>query len=212
MRIGLFGGSFNPIHFGHLRAVEEVREAMELDLVYFIPIASPAHKPADGLATPDHRLRMAQLAVKGNRHFLVSDVGVRRPGRSYTVDTVRHFRASLRAQASLFLMMGSDSFERLDTWEDAEEIIQSCSVIVHSCSATGQVERSPRALAVLQRSAYMAKDGYYMHPSGQTLSFVATTYLPISESIIRESLQQKKSARYLVPVDVLDYIELHGLY
>ena len=139
MRVGLFGGSFNPIHLGHLRAAEEVREAMELDLVYFIPAASPPHKSPDGLAAPDHRLRMAQLATKGNRHFMVSDAEVRRVG-------------------------------------------------------------------------YIAKAGYYAHPSGQTLNFVTTTYLPISESAIREELQQEKSARYLVPVEVLDYIERHGLY
>lgn len=212
MRIGLFGGSFNPIHFGHLRAAEEVREAMELDLVYFIPAGSPPHKSEEGLAAPDHRLRMAQLATKGNRHFMVSDAEVRRAGRSYMVETVRHFRATLRAQASLFLMMGSDSFAELDTWKEAEEIIRSCSIIVHSRSVNGQGERSPGALATLQRSGYIAKAGYYAHPSGQTLNFVTTTYLPISESAISERLQQEKSVRYLVPVDVLEYIERHGLY
>jgi len=212
VRIGLFVGSFNPIHLGHLRAAEEVREAMELDLVYFIPAASPPHKSADGLAAPDHRLRMAQLATKGNRHFMVSDADARRAGRSCTVETLRHFRATLRAQASLFLMMGSDSFAELDTWKDAEEIIRSGSIIVHSRSATGQGERSPGVLAALQRLGYIAKSGYYLHPSGQTLNFVTTTYLPISTSAIREKLQQEKSARYLAPADVLDYIERHGPY
>jgi nicotinate-nucleotide adenylyltransferase len=89
VRVGLFGGSFNPIHLGHLRAAEEVREAMELDLVYFIPAASPPHKSGDGLAPPDQRFRMVQLATKGNRHFMASDAEVRRGGRSYTVETVR---------------------------------------------------------------------------------------------------------------------------
>ena len=91
MRVGLFGGSFNPIHFGHLRAAEEVREAMELDLVYFVPASSPPHKPEAELAPAEHRLQMVRLATKGNRHFMVSDAEVRRAGRSYTVDTMRHF-------------------------------------------------------------------------------------------------------------------------
>ena len=99
MRVGLFGGSFNPIHFGHLRAAEEVREALELDLVYFVPAASPPHKSDDGLAPAEHRLQMVRLATKGNRHFMVSDAEIRRAGRSYTIDTVKHFRTTLRHQA-----------------------------------------------------------------------------------------------------------------
>src|ERR1700758_2291039 len=102
MRIGLFGGSFNPIHLGHLRAAEEDREAMRLDLIYFVPAASPPHKPPVGLAPAEHRLQMVRLATKGNRHFMVSDVEVRRSGRSYTIDTVRHFLATLHAPPPLF--------------------------------------------------------------------------------------------------------------
>lgn len=212
MRAGLFGGSFNPIHLGHLRAAEEVREAMELDLIYFVPAASPPHKSGEGLAAPDHRLRMVQLATKGNRHFMVSDAEIRRGGASYTVETLRHFRANLRAQASLFLMMGSDSFAELETWRDATEIASTCSIVVHSRSAEFEGERSRGALATVQRFGYIAKSGYYVHPSGQTLNFLTTTFLPISASAIRDKLRQQKSVRYLVPADVLDYIERHALY
>lgn len=212
MRIALFGGSFNPIHLGHLRAAEEVREAMALDLVYFVPAASPPHKTAEGLAPPDHRLRMVQLATKGNRHFMVSDAEIRRGGRSYTIETIRHFRTTIRAHAALYLMMGSDSFAELETWRDALEIASTSSIIVHSRAAGGPAERSTGTLATLQRFGYIAKSGYYVHPSGQTLNFITTTFLPISASAIREKLRQQKSARYLVPTDVLDYIERHALY
>jgi nicotinate-nucleotide adenylyltransferase len=212
VRVGLYGGSFNPIHLGHLRAAEEVREAMELDLVYFIAAASPPHKSADGLAAAEHRLRMVQLATKGNRHFMVSDAEVRRGGRSFTVDTVRHFRATLRTQASLFLMMGSDSFAELETWKEADEIAASASIVVHSRSTAAEAEHSPGALAALKRFGYIKDDGHYVHPSGQTLTFVTTTYLPISASAIRDKLHGRLSARYLVPTDVLDYIERHSLY
>jgi nicotinate-nucleotide adenylyltransferase len=212
VRVGLFGGSFNPIHLGHLRAAEEVREAMELDLVYFIPAASPPHKSGDGLAPPDQRFRMVQLATKGNRHFMASDAEVRRGGRSYTVETVHHFRTTLRAQASLFLMMGSDSFAELETWKDADEIARSCGIIVHSRNAAREAEAAPGALAALRRFGYSNGNGLYVHSSGQTLTFVTTTYLPISASAIRERLQQQKSVRYLLPADVLDYVERHGLY
>ncbi len=179
---------------------------MEVDLVYFIPAASPPHKTGTDLAPPDHRLRMVQLATKGNRHFMVSDAEVRRSGRSYTVDTVRHFRATLRAQPSLFLMMGSDSFAELETWKDADEIASLCSIIVHSRSAASGAESSSGALAAIKRFGYTENSGYFVHSSGQTLSFVTTTFLPISASAIREKLQTQRSARYLVPADVLDYI------
>ena len=86
MRVGLFGGSFNPIHLGHLRAAEEVREALQLDLVYFIPAASPPHKAEGELAPAEHRLAMVRQATKGNRHFMTSDVEIRRAGRSYTIE------------------------------------------------------------------------------------------------------------------------------
>jgi nicotinate-nucleotide adenylyltransferase len=211
VRIGLFGGSFNPIHLGHLRAAEEVREALGLDLVYFIPAASPPHKASDGLAAAEHRLRMVQLATKGNRHFMVSDAEFRRGGHSYTVETVRHFRATMRAQASLFLMMGSDSFAELETWKDTDQILSNCGLIVHSRS-TEETQRSPKTLATVRRFGYSSNSGFYVHPSGQTLNFVATTFLPISASAIRAKLQEHKSVRYLVPADVLDYIERQRIY
>ncbi len=91
MRVGLFGGSFNPIHFGHLRAAEEDREALALDLVYFVPAASPPHKPEGDWRRPIIGSQMVRLATKGNRHFMVSEVEMRRIGRSYTIDTVRYF-------------------------------------------------------------------------------------------------------------------------
>ena len=212
MRVGLFGGSFNPIHLGHLRAAEEVREAMELDLVYFIPAAVPPHKAAGGLAAADQRLRMVQLATKGNRHFMASDAELRRAGRSYTIETVQHFHTTMRAQAALFLMMGSDSFAELETWKDADEIARSCSIIVHTRHTAREAAGAPGALAALRRFGYSKSNGFYVHQSGQTLTFVTTTYLPISASLIREKLQQHKSVRYLLPADVLEYVERHELY
>ena len=212
MRVGLFGGSFNPIHLGHLRGAEEVREAMALDLIYFIPASSPPHKPQGDLAPAEHRLKMVQLATKGNRHFLVSESEVRRAGRSYTVDTVRQFRANLRGAASIFLMMGGDAFGEMETWKDADEITRLASIIVHTRSPAGEAAASTSALAAIKRFGYIKDSGHYVHPSGQTLSFVTTTFLPISASAIREKLQNKKSVRYLLSTDVLDYIERHGLY
>lgn len=212
MRVGLLGGSFNPIHFGHLRAAEEVREALHLDLVYFVPAALPPHKPADGLASPEHRLEMVRLATKGNRHFMVSDVEIRRAGRSYTIDTVRHFLATLRGRSALFLMMGSDAFAELDTWKDCDELARLSSLVVHTRETVGSTVPPRISLAALKRFGYTKQDDHYVHPNGQTLSFIATTIFPISATLIREKLHRRRSARYLMPGDVLDYAQRHRLY
>jgi nicotinate-nucleotide adenylyltransferase len=212
MRIGIFGGSFNPIHHGHLRAAEEVREALELDLVYFVPAASPPHKAEGDLAPAEHRLQMVRLATKGNRHFMVSDAEVKRIGRSYTVDTVRYFVSTLRPPSYLYLMMGMDAFAELDSWRESRELVNLCSVVVHT-RGRGRGSEPPRvSLAALQRFGYCQKGDHYVNPSDQTLSFIETTFFPVSCTDIRHKLQRHQSVRYLVPSDVVDYIERHALY
>lgn len=212
MRVGLFGGSFNPIHFGHLRSAEEDREAMALDLVYFVPAASPPHKTAGDLAPAEHRLAMVRLATKGNRYFMVSDAEIRRIGRSYTVDTARYFLQTLRQPFTLFLLMGADAFADLETWKEADTLVTLCSIVVHTRVGAGESNHSAGAVAVMKRFGYIKKQDHYVHPSGQTLSFVQTTILPFSATLIRDKLGRKESVRYLLPNDVADYIERHGLY
>ncbi|HVN91767.1 MAG TPA: nicotinate-nucleotide adenylyltransferase [Candidatus Binataceae bacterium] len=211
MRIGLFGGSYNPIHFGHLRAAEEVREALKLDLVYFIPAAAPPHKPAGSLAPTDHRYKMAQLAIKGNRYFMVSDVEIRRSGASYTIDTLRHFIASMRGGPQFYLLLGGDQFAEIDTWKEASELMRLSNLVVH----TRQNEKNEPlrvSLAALTRFGYGKKDDHYVHQSGHTLSFVETTFLPISASLIRQKIAARESIRYLLPSDVAEYIQRHNVY
>ncbi len=212
MQVGLFGGSFNPIHLGHLRAAEEVRERLALDLVYFIPAAIPPHKTQADFATADHRLAMVRLATKGNRHFMVSDAEIKRGGQSYTIDTVHLFLSTLRPPAMLFLMMGADSFGEIETWKDYTEITRLCSIVVHSRNLEGESAPPRVSLAALSRLDYSKKDDHYVHQSGQTLSFLPTTFFPISATTIRDNLQHGRSVRYLVPGDVYDYIARHGLY
>jgi nicotinate-nucleotide adenylyltransferase len=212
MRVGILGGSFNPIHFGHLRAAEEVREAVALDLVYFVPAASPPHKPEGELAPADHRLQMVRLATKGNRHFMVSEFEIRKSGRSYTIDTVRYFLTTLRQPATIYLMMGADQFAEFDTWREADQIAANVNIAVHT-RLTDDPGGPPRvSIAAIERFGYSRDDDHYVHPSGHTLSFVETTYFPISASTIRRKLQRGSSINYLVPQDVCDYIQRHQLY
>jgi nicotinate-nucleotide adenylyltransferase len=212
MRVGLFGGSFNPIHFGHLRAAEEVREALRLDLVYFVPAASPPHKADGELAPAEHRLAMVRLATKGNRHFMASDVEIRRSGRSYTIDTVRFYLATLRQPATLYVLMGADQFAELDTWKDPDELVQLSNLAVHTRLMNTESGPPRVSVAALKRFGYTQTDDHYVHSSGQTLSFVETTFFPISATEIRHKIQHGESINYLLPGDVLDYVQRHALY
>ncbi len=211
MRVGLFGGSFNPIHFGHLRAAEEVREMLKLDLVYFVPASSPPHKPEGELAPAEHRLQMVRLATKGNRHFMVSDAEIRRAGRSYTIDTAKHFTTTLRHQAQIFILMGSDQFLELETWKDCDELVKLCSIAVHTRLRDGEAAAKV-SLAALNRFGYIREQDHYVNPGGQTLSFVQTTFFPISATQIRTKIQNNESINYLLPGDVVDYLRRHALY
>ncbi|HXD90829.1 MAG TPA: nicotinate-nucleotide adenylyltransferase [Candidatus Binataceae bacterium] len=211
MRVGLYGGSFNPIHFGHLRAAEEVREALKLDLIYFIPAASPPHKTGGDLAPSDHRLKMVQLGTKGNRHFMVSEVEIRRSGPSYTIDTLRHFIATMRGGPQFHLLLGGDQFVEFDTWKECAELMRLSNLVVHTRPEENR-ETFKVSLAALDRFGYVKKDDHYVHQSSNTLSFVATTFLPISATLIRRKIAAHESIRYLLPADVADYIERHNLY
>jgi nicotinate-nucleotide adenylyltransferase len=212
MRVGLFGGSFNPIHLGHLRAAEEDREALGLDLVYFVPAASPPHKPSGELAPAEHRLAMVRLATKGNRHFMASDVEIRRTGSSYSIETIRYFLATLRQPATLYLIMGADQFAELDTWKDCDELVRLTNIAVHTRFMKGESGPPRISVAALKRFGYTQEDDHYVHTSGQTLSFVETTFFPISATEIRGKLQRGESIRYLMPADVVDYVLRHALY
>ncbi|HVN63039.1 MAG TPA: nicotinate (nicotinamide) nucleotide adenylyltransferase [Candidatus Binataceae bacterium] len=212
MRVGLFGGSFNPIHFGHLRAAEEDREALGLDLVYFIPASSPPHKTEGDLAPAEHRLRMTELATKGNRHFMVSDAEIRRAGRSYTIDTVRHFLATMRKPSTVHLLMGADQFADFGLWKDADEIARLCNIVVHRRSDRRGGGGAQPSIAAIKQFGYTESGEHYVHPGGTTLSFVDTTIFPISSTQIRYKIQRGESINYLLPGDVADYIQRHAIY
>lgn len=184
---------------------------LKLDLVYFVPASSPPHKPEGELAPAEHRLQMVRLATKGNRHFMVSDAEVRRAGRSYTIDTAKHFTTTLRHQAQIFILMGSDQFLELETWKDCDELVKLCSIAVHTRLQDGE-QAARVSLAALNRFGYIREQDHYVNPGGQTLSFVQTTFFPISATQIRQKIQNNESINYLLPGDVVDYIRRHALY
>ncbi len=129
-RIGLLGGSFDPVHYGHLRLAEEVAERFDLHVVEFIPCLLPPHKPSTRLTAPRHRLAMLRKALADNKRFRLSEREIKRGGVSYLYDTLLEYRAELGAQADLYFIMGMDSFLEIATWHRYEELFCLTHLIV----------------------------------------------------------------------------------
>ena len=187
MRLGLLGGTFDPIHLGHLRAAETAREGLGLEQVTFVPAHVPPHRQS--ISSALDRYAMVSLATQGHPLFAPSDIEVRRDGPSYTVDTVRALRAA-RPDDTLVLVLGSDAYAELETWHQPEAILEACEIAVLARPG----EATPSAAA----------RGRVHHLEGPVL--------PISSTVIRRRVAEGCSIRYLVPDGVADYIEKRRLY
>lgn len=224
MRIGLFGGTFNPVHFGHLRTVLEVTEHFRLDRVYLIPSAMPPHKSSEGIASPHDRLEMVRLATEGVPEFAPSDIELQRTGPSYTIDTLSAFSDMFPEAAPCFLILGLDAFLEIHTWKSHLEILRRVPLIVMGRPAEGGNDASATengvSCAVFRYlSAFLSPDytyvpeqSAYRHPEFQPVYLMEVTHLDISSSAIRHRIQNGQSIRFLTPDAVLTYISHKGLY
>lgn len=213
MKIGLFGGTFDPIHWGHLRSAEEVGETYKLDRVYFIPAAIPPFKRAQTATPAADRLAMVRLAVARNPRFKASTIEISRTGVSYSIDTIRAFAARKRPQDRLYFIIGLDAFREIGKWKDFREIFPLCNFIV--TSRPGSKESDPlrgTGVAVKKLFCYDSKSKNYRHRSGTRIYFIELTDIAISASEIRALVRRGKSIRYLVPANVEMHIKRHGLY
>jgi nicotinate-nucleotide adenylyltransferase len=213
MKLGLFGGTFDPIHWGHLRSAEEVREVFALDRVLFIPASQPPQKKTGPGTSARDRLQMVRLAVAKNRHFAVSAVEISRPGVSYSIDTIRHFAGRQTARDSLFFILGLDAFQEIGSWKEYEKLFPLCDFIVTSRpGSVGATHLRRMPVAVRKLFCYDSKKNRYRHRSGTYLHFIKITDIAISASEIRRRARNGKSIRYLVPLEVESYIHRRGLY
>ena len=213
MRLGLFGGTFDPIHFGHLKSAEEVREAFALDEVRFVPCGVPPHRSARPGAAPHHRLEMVRLAVAERPGLGVSDVEVTRPGASYSIETVRHFSAALSPGDDLYLVLGLDAFLLIGSWKDWRGLLALTHVIVTSRPGFGG-ELPYEKIPVVVREAFCydpVRSGF-RNELGREVLFKRLTDVSVSASAIRELLRKGKSIRDLVPSEVQRYVEDQHLY
>ena len=197
-RVGILGGTFDPVHLGHLLTAESVRDSLKLDEILFLPAALPPHKCRKDIALPEHRLRMVLLATAANPHFRVSDLEFRREGPSYTVDTIDYLRSERGDGAEFYFITGADAINDLATWHEADALLRKC----HFVAATRQ--GTPLAREELIREfGILARE--HIHE-------VPTPELEISSTEIRRKIRQGESIRYMVTDFVADYIYKEGLY
>lgn len=187
MRIGILGGTFNPIHIGHLILAEEAREKLLLDRVIFVPTYLAPHKDNSDVTTAQDRYRMIKLAIKTNKHFTVSDIEIKRGGRSYTSDTLKEFR-KIFLREELYFIIGSDLLKYLDEWKDLDQILALVKFIVAT------------------------RPGYPLEKIPGYISKVAIRAIDVSAYEVRRCIKEGLSFRYLVTDSVFNYINKKKLY
>jgi nicotinate-nucleotide adenylyltransferase len=210
--LGVFGGTFDPVHLGHLRLAEEAAETLGLDRVLWLPAGQPPHREGPRVAAAD-RLAMVRLATAGNPRFAVDPAEVEAAQPSYTVLTLQRLRQSLGPARPLVLLLGTDAFSALPTWHRWSDLLHLAHIgVAHRAGAPPHPEELPAELVreFIQRHS---DDPAVLrqHPAGRVVVF-AMTPLDISATRIRALLAARRSPRYLVPSAVLDYIEQNGLY
>lgn len=209
-RFGFLGGTFDPVHLGHLRAALEVADALDLPEVRFVPARVPPHKLDEPVTPAEHRVAMLRAAIRGERRFRVDLRELDRPGPSYTIDTVRSYVAEgLRPT----FVMGLDSYLAIATWHEYEALLAACDhAVMTRPGYTPQPLESTVPLAAARRFWYDPAISGYRHESGATLRFVSVTPMEISSTQVREAVQAGRSPAFLVPRAVERYIRSQGLY
>ncbi len=200
-RIALFGGSFNPIHSGHLIVARSVAEQLHLDRMILLPSASPPHKTAQTLLDPRHRAEMVKLAIADEPIFEFSDYDLTREGPCYTVDTVAHFREELGLDVILHWLIGADSLAELTSWYRVRALVDSCRIITAARPGWDKID-----FEVLRTR--LSED----HIASLRAGLIDTPRIDISATDIRRRNRAGRSIRYLMPEAVRDYICKHALY
>jgi nicotinate-nucleotide adenylyltransferase len=199
--IGLLGGTFDPLHYGHLVIAEEVRYVLHLDEMVFIPTGQPPHKPGRIVTAAQYRVAMLELAIASNPHFAISLIDVERSGPSYTVDTLRQLRKEWGTNTALYFVIGWDSLQELHTWHDSAGLLEQLTYLV-----------------AVRRPGYVEEPGYnelleaQLPGIQQRLLVIPAPQLDISATDLRQRVAEGRPIKYQTPEAVEQYIAQHGLY
>lgn len=187
MKIGILGGTFNPVHNGHMVLAEEAREKIGLDKVIFIPTCLPPHKDSSDVISGEHRLKMLEMAIKEKSYFAVSDIEIKRRGNSYTIDTIKELKKTY-SEDQLFFIIGSDLLNYFNDWKDLDQIRQLVKFIVAT------------------------RPGYELEKIPADITTLAISAVDISAFEVRKRIKNKEQFRDLVPKVVHEYIKTEGIY
>jgi nicotinate-nucleotide adenylyltransferase len=216
LKIGIFGGTFNPIHYGHLRAVEEVREKLKFDKILFIPSKSPPLK-TEAIADTVHRYEMLRLAIFNNRFFELSDIECRQPGKSYTVKTVGELTKT-NPKTGFFFILGIDAFLDISNWWHPERLIALTNFVIISRPGFKFIDLQTSPYAKINRRILRELDNGETETckiklkSNKDAILLRLTPIGISSTEIRRLIRQGKSIKYLLPAEVKSYIIANELY
>ena len=191
-KLGVLGGSFDPIHTGHLIVAQDVLCVLSLDAVLFIPACVPPHKTGRKLSPAEHRLKMVDIAIRGNPDFKSSDMELKRGGLSYTIDTIQELRNEVAADTEIFFIVGSDNVPDMNTWKKPHELITLCQFVK------------------IHRPGFTGTD--ILPDFRERIIDVPVTAVDISSRDIRQRVREGRPIRYLVPEPVERYILEEGLY
>ena len=214
-RIGLFGGSFNPVHIGHLRAAEEIKEKLSLDRIVFVPARIHPLKKISDLASADKRLQMLKIAVSDNPAFQVSDIELKREGPSYTIDTLKQLSKKY-GKNNMFFILGIENLKRIDEWKDYKSLFKysNFAVIRRPGYKVGDYKSAfPKQLKNMFKRTDAAEDiTIYQGRNRSKLIFLKISGIRISSSRVRNLLKNNKSANYFIPPRLNSYIKKNKLY
>ncbi|MFT3929623.1 MAG: nicotinate-nucleotide adenylyltransferase [Spongiibacteraceae bacterium] len=206
--LAIFGGTFDPVHIGHLRSAIEVRELLACDELRFIPCHQPPHRTQPA-ASSAQRLRMLELAIADEPRLAVDAREIQRNGPSYTIDTLMQLRAEVGAQCRLYLIIGMDAFAALDSWHRWRELLDFAHIVVMQRPQNSMLSRGVVAELLRERRVDVEQLQTTAHGS---IAIVQLTPLPISATAIRALIRERRSPRYLLPDAVWEFIRENGLY
>ncbi len=218
-RVGLFGGTFDPIHFGHLRAAEEIRQILSLSKIYFIPSAVPPHKENSDITCASDRLEMLRLAIEGNQYFDISEFELESKSTSYTVDTLEHLSAA-HPDTEFYFMLGNELFNQIESWKDYRRLFELCSFVIITRPGFSDLDSNKIPLALKDDFRYYKKVENvisYTKSASKDIAFTEIVFteikgIEISSTDIRNFVKSKKSIKYLVPDKIEKYIITKKLY